>query len=165
MSTKTTLSPRLYFSYNQFMVYDHSVRLPGCDWTEEHTAQGFARRESVVNFNTLLEFGYADVAVSREAYQLQQEYERVIAVPFRVTSGKIVVEGPEETTVERSIILPPGHYRLVAAQHATGEDEEAIDLYFEQLPKALERSAILVADGALNPSTPLIETAKVAGEA
>ena len=77
MSTKTALSPRLYFSYSQFMVYDQSVQLPGCDWAEEHTAQGFARRESVVNFNTPLEFGYADVSVSHEAYQPQQEYQRV----------------------------------------------------------------------------------------
>jgi hypothetical protein len=165
MNTKTTLSPRLYFSYSQFMIYDQSVQLPGCDWTEEHTAQGFARRESVVNFNTPLEFGYADVAISRKGYQPQQEYQRVIAVPFRVTSGKVVVEGPEETTVERSINLPPGHYRLVAAQYVTGDDEEVIHLYFEPLSKALERSAILVADEALSPPTPLIETAKVAGEA
>jgi len=165
MTTKTALSPRLYFSYSQFMVYDGSVQLPGCDWTEEHTAQGFARRESVVNFNTLLEFGYADVVVNREAYELQQGYQRVIAVPFRVTSGKVVVDGPEETAVERSVSLPPGQYRLVAAQHITGEEEEAIDLYFEPLTKALERSTILVADHALNPPTPLIETAKIAGEA
>ena len=147
------------------MVYDQSVRLPGCDWTEEHTAQGFARRELVVNFNTLLEFGYADVAVSRETYQPEQEYQRAIAVPFQVTSGKVVVEGPEETTVERAVSLPPGHYRLVAAQHVTGDDKEVIDLYFEPLTEALESSAILVADEALTPSTPLIETAKVAGEA
>jgi Competence protein J (ComJ) len=86
MTTKTALSPRLYFSYSQFMVYDGSVQLPGCEWTEEHTAQGFARRKSVANFNTLLEFGDADVAVKREAYQPQQEYQRVIVVPFRVTS-------------------------------------------------------------------------------
>jgi hypothetical protein len=164
MTTKIDLLPRLYFSYSQFMVYDQSVQLPGCDWTEEHTAQGFARRESVVNFNTPLEFGYADVAASLEVYQLQQGYHRVIAVPFRVTSGKVVVEGPEESAVERSISLPPGHYRLVAAQRVTADDEEVIDLYFEPLSKALERSAILIADEALNPPTPLIETAKVAGE-
>lgn len=164
MSTKAALLPKLYFSYNQFMVYDKSVQLPGCDWTEEHTTQGFARRESVVNFNTLLEFGYADVAVSREAYQPQQEYQRAIAVPFLVRSGKVMVEGPEETTIERIVNLPPGNYRLVAAQYVT-DDEEVIDLYFESLTKALERSIVFVADEAINPPTPLIETAKVAGEA
>jgi len=147
------------------MVYDQSVRLPGCDWTEEHTAQGFARRESAVNFNTPLEFGYADVSVSHAGYQPQQEYQRAIAVPFRVTSGKVLVDGPEETTVERIVTLPAGHYRLIAAQCVTGDDEEVIDLYFEPLARALEQSAILVADDALDPPTPLIETAKVAGEA
>ncbi|MBO0860344.1 MAG: hypothetical protein J2P21_18085, partial [Chloracidobacterium sp.] len=54
---------------------------------------------------------------SREAYQPQQEYQRVIAVPFRVRSGKVLVEEPEETTLEvdRSVSLPPGHYRLASA--------------------------------------------------
>lgn len=163
MSTRTALSPRLYFSYSQFIVYDASVKLPGCAWTDKHTAQGFARRESTVNFNTLLEFGHANVAVSRSAYEPWCEYERVIAVPFFVASGKVLVEGPEETDVQRSFSLPPGNYRLVTAQQVTGEDEEAIDIFFEPLAKLLERSTVLVADDALNPPTPLLETAGVAG--
>ena len=163
MITNKDLLPKLYFSYSQFMVYDQSIQLPGCNWTEEHTAQGFARRESVVNFSTLREFGYANVAVSRDAYHPQREYQRVIGVPFLVTSGKVVVDGPEETTIERSFPLPPGHYRLIAAQCAIGDEEEVIDLYFEPLTKALERSIILVADEELRPPTPLIETAEIAG--
>jgi hypothetical protein len=78
MSTKPNLSSRFHFSYSQFLVYDASVRLPGCDWTDEHSAQGFARRESTVNFSTLLEFGLADVAVIHGAYRPTEEYERVI---------------------------------------------------------------------------------------
>lgn len=146
------------------MVYDQNVRLPGCDWTERHTAQGFARRESTVNFNTPLEFGYADVAVSQSAYEPREEYKRVIAVPFCVTSGTVIVEGPEETKPERNFALRVGNYRLVAAQRVIGDEEEAIDLFFEPLAKPLERSAILVADEALNPLTTLIETAGIAGE-
>jgi hypothetical protein len=163
---KTDLSPRLYFSYNQFMVYDQNVQLPGCAWTEEHSAQGFARRESSVCFNTLLEFGYADVAVCRSAYQSKGEYERVIAVPFAVVSGNVVVEGPDETEAGngRSVQLPLGNYRLVAAQRMTGDEEEVIDLFFELLAKPLEQSSILLADEALNPPSPLIETAGIAGE-
>lgn len=164
MNTTTALSPRLYFSYSQFMVYDQSVQLPGCAWTDEHSAQGFARRESTVNFNTLLEFGYADVTVRRSAYQPSAEHDRVIAVPFRVASGEVLVEGPEEMDVERAFTLPPGNYRLVAAQRVTGDEEEVIDLFFEPLAELLERSAILLADDALNPPTPLLETAAVAGE-
>jgi len=164
MNIKTALSPRLYFSYSQFMVYDQSVRLPGCAWTDDHTAQGFARRESTVNFNTPLEFGYADVAVALCAYQPREEYERVIAVPFLVTSGKVIVEGPEEIKPERSIALPPGNYRLVAAQRVAGDEEESIDLFFELLTQPLERSAVLAADKALNPLPILLESAGIAGE-
>lgn len=166
MNTKVTLSPKLYFAYSQFMVYDQSVRLPGCAWTDEHSAQGFARRESTVNFNTPLEFGYANVSVSHGSYQpSDEEYDRVIAVPFLVTSGTVVVEGPEETNPARSIALPRGCYRLVAAQRVTGNQEEIIDLFFESLMNPLDRSTILVADDALNPPTTLLETAEIAGEA
>jgi hypothetical protein len=164
MYTKVRLSPRLYFSYSQFMVYDQRVQLPGCAWTDEHSAQGFARRDSVVNFGTPLEFGYADVFVSRNAYQPREEYKRIIAVPFLVTSGKIIVEGPEEKKPDRNVALPPGNYRLVAAQQVTADDGEVIDLFFELLTKPLERSSILLADDALNPGASLLETAGVAGE-
>jgi len=51
-----------------------------------------------------------------------KDNERVIAVPFLVTSGKVIVEGPEETETERNVRLPSGNYRLIAAQNVTGED-------------------------------------------
>jgi hypothetical protein len=166
MNMKLSLSPRLYFSYSQFDVYDQNIRLGGCAWTDEHTAQGFARRESIVNFGTLLEFGYADVVVRRSSYEPRDDYERVIAVPILITSGRVIVHGPEETETgrERNFALPPGHYRLVAAQRVTGDDEEAIDLFFEPVTQPLEQSEVLVADDALDPPTPLIETAAIAGE-
>jgi len=172
MNREIVLSPRLYFSYISFLVFDESVKLPGCDWTPEHSAQSFARRESTVNFNTVLEFGFADVAVIHGAYRPREEYERVIEVPFRVTSGKVIVGGPEEIEDERVIELLPGDYRLTAAQRVTAEEEEgeegqgeeAIDLFFELLPQPLERSSVLIADEALNVPNRLLETAKVAGE-
>jgi hypothetical protein len=152
------------------MVFDGSVKLPGCAWTAEHSAQGFARRESAVNFGTLLEFGFADVAVMQGAYRPTEEYERVIEVPFRVTSGRVIVGGPEEMEDERMIELPPGDYRLTATQRVTAEEgeeedgEEAIDLFFELLPQPLERSSVLVADEALSVPNRFLETAGVAGE-
>lgn len=146
------------------MIYDESVRNPGCAWTDTHSAQGFARRESTVNFNTPLEFGYADVTASHGTYQPHEEYVRAVAVPFLVTSGSVVVDGPEETNVQRRVELPPGNYRLVAAQRVLGDEEEAVDLFFEPLGKALERSTVLLADNALNPPTSLLEMAEVAGE-
>ena len=163
MNTKIALAPRLYFSYSQFMVYDESVRLPGCAWTDTHSAQGFARRESTVNFNTPLEFGYADVTVCNGSYQPHEQYVRVVAVPFLVSSGRVIVDGPEELKVQRRFDLAMGNYRLVAAQRITGDEEEAVDLFFEPLEKPLDRSAVLIADSALNPPTNLLETAAVAG--
>jgi hypothetical protein len=116
-----------------------------------------------VAFGTLLEYGKARVEVVVRTYQPRDIYERVIAVPFAVVSGKIIVDGPEETETgrERNFTLPPGNYRLVAAQRVTGDEAEAIDLFFESVSAPL---AILVADSALNPPTPLLETAQVAGE-
>lgn len=163
MQTRIALSPRLYFSYNQFLVYDQSVKLPGCAWTEGHSAQGFARRESTVCFNTILEFGYADVAVSLGPYRPNDRYERVVAVPFLVASGRVVVDGPEEPDLGRAFELPSGNYRLVSAQRVTGNEEEAFDLFFEALLEPLTQSAILVADAMLDPPTPLIELAEIAG--
>ena len=145
------------------MVYDQTEQLPGCDWTEEHTAQGFARRESTVCFGTLLEFGHADVSVMVGSYQAQSDYERVISVPFRSVSGKVTVEGPEEFEVNRAFEMPCGDYKLTAAQAIVGEDEERIDLFFEPVFAPINGSAILVADEMLKPQEALIETAGRAG--
>jgi hypothetical protein len=123
MGARSALPPKLYFPYAQFMVYDRDVRNPSCAWTDQHSAQGFARCESAVNFGTSPEFRYAEVTVSRTPYQPSEEYERVISVPFLVTSGKAVVEGPEETDVERSVTLAPGNYRLATTQRVIGEEK------------------------------------------
>jgi hypothetical protein len=161
-SSRVSVPPKMYFSYHQFMVFDADVRLPGCAWTPEHSAQGFARRESVVNFNTLLEFGEADVVVG-EVYQPRDDYARVIAVPFLVMSGRVIIEGPEETTRERHIDVRPGFYRLVAAQRLIGEEQQQIDLFFEPRDQPVEHSTILIADDELTPPPLLLETAGIAG--
>src|SRR5437867_205072 len=115
MSARASLSPRLYFSYGQFLVYDQGVPAPGCLWTHGHTAQGFARRGSTVCFRTLLEYGYADVTYELGPFPRDSSYDRVIAVPFLVTTGRVVVDGPEERDVGRIVPLPIGDYRLTAA--------------------------------------------------
>ena len=163
MNTKMILSTRLYFSYRQFLVSDKDVKLPGCAWTEAHSNQGFIRRNSTVNFGTLLEFGWADVIVNLSSFETRDEYERIIAVPFSATSGIINLEGPESDLPE-SFSLSIGNYRLVVAQRVTGDDEEAIDLFFEQLAELPKQSEIIKKDDMLNPSMPLIETARIAGE-
>ena len=144
------------------MVYDQSEGMPGCAWTEGHTAQGFARRPSAVCFGTLLEFGHAQVSVVWGAYDPQVEYDRVIVVPFRCVSDKVVVEGPDEQGLDRAIDVPRGDYRLAAAQQVLSEQRERIDLYFERVSSPIECSAIIVADDKLSPPEPLIETARIA---
>jgi hypothetical protein len=160
--TKVNLTPRLYFSYSQFLVYDQSVAAPGCLWTEKHTAQGFARRESTVCFGTLIEFGHADVTAEFGRFVPNQSHERVIAVPFTVVTGKIIVDGPDENNVQRLVELPNGNYRLVAAQRAIGDETEAVDLFFENLSEPSRRSEIIVADKQLEVPGTLLETADVA---
>ncbi len=161
-SEKLIYSASIYFSYNQFHVFDASVKLPGCAWTDGHFKQGFARRPQNVNFGTLLEFGEGDVAVHLGSYEERDEHERVVEVPLEVASGEVVIGGPEEYPNKHIITVPTGHYRLVAAQSVTDDAREAIDLYFEKVPEPLKRSRILLADGGLEPPGPLLESADVA---
>src|ERR1051325_3159 len=97
---------KIYFSYHQFFIFDKSVRLPGCDWTDDHFAQGFARRESNVCFASILEYGHADVSITLGRYERRDDYQRVIAVPFLVKAGEIRIIGPEEVNVNRKIAIP-----------------------------------------------------------
>jgi hypothetical protein len=156
------LSPKLYFSYGQFHVYDSSVKAPGCIWCAEHFAQGFARRESTVCFRTLLEYGFADVYCKDIAFLQTGKYERAIGVPFLVTSGRVIIDGPEEINIERELCIPVGNYRIVAAQCIVGEDEESVDLFFEFLHEPLSKSEIIVSDLGLSPPLHLLETANAA---
>jgi competence protein J (ComJ) len=161
-SEASIYSGTIYFSYGQFYVFDRAVNLPGCVWTEPHYKQGFARRERNVSFGTLVEFGHGDVTVYLGPYKGRSNYERVIEVPIEVLSGEVVVGGPEEHPNQHIVKLPGGYYRLVAAQTVTGDDREAIDLYFEKLAKPLAHSRILVADHVLDPASPLLESVEIA---
>ena len=155
------LLPPLYFSYGQFAVFDRRIT-PGCLWGQVHTDQGFARRPSAVSFRTLADFGHARVTVAVGPYTARPAHARVIAVPFTVIAGAVVVEGPEELRTGRAVALPPGPYRLVAAQQLVGDEEEMIDLFFEPLEELPPASAILVADDQLSPPPVLLEHAEVA---
>lgn len=164
MTDQNALHPKMYVSYGHFMVFDLSEKLPGCDWTAGHFAQGFARRESTACIRALVESGHADVRASTAAYAAKDEYVRVIAVPFAVESDGVMVEGPEEADTQRTIKLPSGNYRLVVAQAMAGEDDEVIDLFFERVSQPVPHSEVLLRDDELDPPVPLIEIATVAGE-
>jgi hypothetical protein len=156
---------RIYFSYNQFTVFDNAERDIGSHWTQHHHEQGFARRERIVSFVTMLEFGHALVSVRLGEYLARHDDQRVIAVPFRVDSGGVSIVGPEEPDSPRTISLSTGHYRLVAAQRVVQEDEEhmvfeeAVDLFFEPVSQPAKQSQIILADEGLHPPAVLLEHA------
>ncbi len=156
------LSTAMYFSFSQFMVFDKSVTLPGCAWTEAHFRQGFARRSCNVNFGTLMESGYAELNIYAGPYEYRSNYRRVIEVPILVSSGEVAIEGPEEVGVRRLLRIANGHYRLTAAQAVTANNHEAIDLYFQMASIQIMQSRIILADDALFPQAVLIESADVA---
>lgn len=161
------LSSHLYFSYGQFLVYDASVDMPGLDWRDEHVLQGFARRQSVVNVGTLHEFGNADLTVYLGDHLTLKAYDRIIAVPFTVLSGKVKIEGPEEFDRNKSVFLQNGDYRLVIAQLNIGEEfkddkQEAIDLFFESPIGSVVHAEILRADRMMKCPTQLVEDADIA---
>jgi hypothetical protein len=157
------LEPTLYFSYGQFSIYDRDSELPGLLWTDRHYSQGFARRDSNVSFRTLSQHGFADVYVSLLAYEPTGEHERVISVPFRVITGLIAVEGPDEANlVKRTFEIPPGDYRLVAAQRHSRKQGRAVEvrIFLNKVVRPLQSSEILTADKELAPIVPLLESAE-----
>jgi hypothetical protein len=144
------------------------VSLPGSLWTDTHVRQGFARRDRVVSFGTVLEAGRAVLKVHLGSYGPSEGHERVVTVPFSTPSGKVMIDGPEEFR-GRHVVLESGHYRLTAAQQVIGEEfvdefQELIELYFESVPKPVSASEILVADPLLDPPAVLLEEAEVAAD-
>jgi hypothetical protein len=157
------LSAQMYFSYSSFFVYDDALRTTAAfQWTENHSRQGFARTTNQVQFATILEFGDADLGVHLGPYEAKREHRRVVEVPLEVTSGRAMILGGPDDLPGRCAALRGGpYYRLIAAQ-AVGadglDDREIIDLYFEELSAPLKFSRILVADAALDPPSPLLES-------
>jgi hypothetical protein len=153
------LSPKLEFSHSQFFVYDAGLVSPACEWTEPHRKQGFARRDRTIAVGALLEFGSADVRIALGAPSNFEDCERVLAVPLEIETGAISIDGPEEGARVRSVNVKNGHYRVTIAQKVIDEISEEISIWLERLDIPLRRSELLIADVALNPSAPLVETA------
>ncbi len=150
----------LEYAYNQFLVFDSSIQLPGNDWTQTHFDQGFARRDSSVAFRTLYQFGLAAVEVFSGNYIPRQDERRVVAVPFESVSGDVMIEGPEGSG--SAISLTPGHYNLTSAQ-ATDEEtgDLFIRLFFTESEIEIKSSRILVADRDLSPPDVLLEGSEI----
>ena len=162
MSAKVLIKSDMYFSYNQFIIYDTNEKMPGCEWTDTHVNQGFARRESVVSFGTLLEFGTAKLRIYSGYPNSLNQYDRVIAVPFCVRSGKVNIEGPDEESDCRSIGLITGYYKLWCAQYNQEDETENIDLFFEVAEIPVQQSEILIADSVISPPAVLLESCGIA---
>jgi len=150
------------FSYYQFMVYDVSVDMPECEWTADHSNQGFARRQGTVCFAALLQWGSAHVDTFFGPYVPNDRHQRVIAVPFDTPTGRVIVQGMMEVYVAHTLFVPKGHYTLYAAQELVDEDEgqENICLFFHRLAEPAASSAIIKADATLVPPDRLLEDAK-----
>src|SRR4051812_11830691 len=108
MRTASLGSFEISFTHNQFLLYDVSVAVPQCEWTEDHSSQGFARRESAICIGTILQAGTAEVRVYHGPYLPQRDYQRVISNPFRSPSGRIVVCGLLEMYIAHLVQLRPG---------------------------------------------------------
>jgi hypothetical protein len=115
-----------------------------------------ARISGLLSDTNLVEFGWVEIAISLAEYVPHRKYQRVVAVPFLATSGRILVHAQ-------------GFFCLVAAQWIIDNDanaseaQQAIDLFFEAKCGPLERSSVLVIDAELSPPTPLLETVAVEG--
>jgi hypothetical protein len=162
MSISKLGSFKVDLNYNQLLVYDVSVEVPECSWTEAHCDQGFARRESTVCFDTILQYGDAEVTIYEGPYSDNALYQRAVAVPFFSPTGRVIVQSVLEIYVAKVVFLPKGYYRLYAAQWLADdgdEDRQSIDLFFEALPAPAAQSAVLRADEGLNPPAVLLEDA------
>jgi hypothetical protein len=150
---------KLSFGYSQVVIYDSVVSQPGCNWTDEHYAQGFVRREGVVCFGTLLEYGKAEVEVIHGDYA-PRDLARVIRCPLRLESSSVWVVGPEEwpEPEDHKVALSPGMWSVTCGQWVLGPDLLGIVFWFAGFTA---ESQILVADSGLRVGQHLIETGEV----
>lgn len=161
MKTSTLGRFRFNFDYTQFLVYDVSVQVPQCEWTEGHCNQGFARRESTACIGTVLQGGEADVTAFFGPFVGKENYQRIIALPFYSPEGKIIVKGLLDLYLAHVLFCRRGNYKLYVAQWIADEehDREGIHLFFHPQEKPITKSDIIVADEGLSPPEVLLENA------
>jgi hypothetical protein len=152
----------MYFSHGQVLAYDQSEAEPGSLWNNQHVAQGFVRRDRALGIGTLIQHGNATIRVFLGQPASLQNYERAIAIPIVLGSGVLCIEGPEEYPIERSVQVPAGLYRLIAAQSHASDTELEIDMFLEALISPNVNSEILKADENLQIRGELLETGEVA---
>jgi hypothetical protein len=158
MSFSEVVSLNMFISYSQIALFDGSLRLPFNNWAKRHVAQGFTWRDGSISFRTLIESGPIDVTVVRLKQFLGAEgVVRAISVPF--SCGKDSRPEIASITESRRIDLDPGAYQVV---FETGWLGEACWCRFSIIRDGDLRPEILVRDGELNPSFPLLMEAEPA---
>jgi hypothetical protein len=158
-SVVLTGDPQIRYTYGQFLVFDSSQEAPGCQWDDRHWNQGFSKRESIVSFSTLERSGKGKLLVVNSA-EKQKGVIRAIRTSIYVPSGKLCIEGVDEFPISRYVSLVPGIYRITASQGREANGQLLI--FISVIPSTeIEPSEVIVADDALDPHIPLLETSEV----
>ena len=125
----------LYYSYSQFIVYDGDD-LGDFPWTDIHIAQGFIRRDSEVSIRTLTEYGCASIELFLNAYDGDQNFDRLLKCPFYAKSGHVFVISPDQTDDDSPmLVVDPGHYSLVVGQKFISDLDDDPEAEFNEFIK------------------------------
>lgn len=112
---------RIYFSHGLFFLFDTAERCPGNDWIDSHSVQGFSRRATAANINTLIEDGVLDVEPGSP--EQLDTCERAIAVSVRSDSGVVAMGSvdPVDHVIWKG---RPGWVRVTVGQKRVANERE-----------------------------------------
>jgi hypothetical protein len=144
------------YAYNQFFIFDESSGRSIPLWTEQHSRQGFSRGLSAAAFITLDQWGIGHVKVHSTPFAAVTHFERLITVPFFAQSGRIAIQGPEDPP-PMLFSIGKGHFRLWVGQYLIKDEEECIEVYFQESAMPVEKSEIVIKDDYLQPGAELLE--------
>lgn len=145
------MQKELYVSYSQIAVFQAGIQHPFNDWEPVHVVQGFSWREGSVSFGTLDEAGTCRVRVAMGHALDDRRAQRIIQVPFRVSSSSRVEIA--SITEGFEFCLPEGDYNLI---FRTGlDDKHGMWCDFSYLPGKAEPAQILLADEEITPPATL----------
>jgi hypothetical protein len=160
------MSGIVYVSHGLLFVYDPSVAEPGCEWSNIHESQGFARRMDCVNFACPLQDAKLSLSISREAFGLADWMARATAVSVFSSSARLRIDsvGDSEENALFVDLGRQGWQRVTFAVGAEADEERVLRGSVFAIPDTEERpSEILKADAWIaNAPVPLVEVASVA---
>lgn len=109
----------------------------------------------------MLQYGQADTTVYFGPYLQQENYQRVITLPFHSPTGKIIIQGMMQIYLAHILFCDKGHYKLYVAQWIADEEDECegVHLFFDPQENPVTKSEIIIADEGLSPPAVLLESA------